>query len=205
MLEGKRASTLVKTRHLGRDKVDIPLQANELFDIRFIGVLRTLISVLQQALHPLVEQDPNAIDRIVELSIDRSQSTQYGRVGICTGGGSGHLPICLSYVVERTIDGSVGNVFASASAEQMLDITKAIDKGARVLYIYGNYGGDYMNFDMAAEMPDIQGIRFEQILVRDDVASAPKGNGQVDVAYQDCFARAKLPVPARMRWPLWAR
>jgi dihydroxyacetone kinase-like protein len=97
-------------------------------------------------------------------------------VGLSTGGGSGHLPLFLGYVGKGMLDGcAVGNVFASPSAKQMLEVTKAIDSGSGVLYIYGNYGGDVMNFDMAAEMADMEDIRVEQIVAGEDVASSPKG------------------------------
>ena len=99
-----------------------------------------------------------------------------GKVGLATGGGSGHLPVFLGYVGRGMLDGcSVGDVFQSPSSDNMLEVTKAIDSGAGVLYIFGNYGGDIMNFDMAAEMADMEGIRVEQVIVSDDVASAPKG------------------------------
>jgi phosphoenolpyruvate---glycerone phosphotransferase subunit DhaK len=98
------------------------------------------------------------------------------KVGIATGGGSGHLPLFLGYVGEGMLDGcSVGGVFQSPSSTQMLEVTKAIDQGAGVLYIYGNYGGDILNFDMAAEMADAEGIRVEQVVAGEDVASGPKG------------------------------
>ena len=75
------------------------------------------------------------------------------KVGIATGGGSAHLPLFLGYVGEGMLDGcSVGGVFQSPGSVQMLEVTKSIDQGAGVLYIYGNYGGDILNFDMAAEM-----------------------------------------------------
>jgi dihydroxyacetone kinase-like protein len=100
-----------------------------------------------------------------------------GKVGIVTGGGSGHLPLFLGYVGRGMLDGcSVGGVFQSPSAQQMLNITKVVNQGAGVLYIYGNYGGDIMNFDMAAEMADAEGIRIEQIIAADDVASASNDN-----------------------------
>lgn len=109
--------------------------------------------------------------------IVRAEPGRPGKVGISTGGGSGHLPVFLGYIGDGMIDGcAVGNVFASPSAEQMFEVTKAIHAGSGVLYIYGNYGGDYMNFDMAAEMASMEGIRVEQVLVKDDVASAPRGN-----------------------------
>ncbi|MCF7927492.1 MAG: dihydroxyacetone kinase subunit DhaK [Spirochaetales bacterium] len=105
-----------------------------------------------------------------------TKNKQPGRVAIATGGGSGHLPLFLGYVGDGVIDGcSVGGVFQSPSAEQMYNVTKHIDNGAGVLYLYGNYGGDIMNFDMAAEMADMDDIRVESFIAADDVASAPKG------------------------------
>ncbi len=98
-----------------------------------------------------------------------------GKVGIATGGGSGHLPLFLGYVGEGMLDGcAIGDVFQSPSAEQMLAVTKHIDTGAGVLYIYGNYNGDIFNFDMAAEMADFEeSIRVESVVAGEDVASAP--------------------------------
>lgn len=102
-----------------------------------------------------------------------SKTKKAGKVGLATGGGSGHLPLFLGYVGDGMLDGcSVGDVFQSPSAQQMFAITKEIDQGAGVLYIYGNYNGDIFNFDMAAEMADFEeGIRVETVLGRDDVAS----------------------------------
>jgi dihydroxyacetone kinase-like protein len=109
-------------------------------------------------------------------AIVRADAPLAGKVGIATGGGSGHLPVFMGYVGEGLADGAaIGNVFASPSAEQMLAVTKAIEGGAGVLYLYGNYGGDIMNFDLAAELADAEGIRVETVLGADDVASAPRG------------------------------
>lgn len=113
-----------------------------------------------------VEGEPRAIVR--------ADAPRPGKVGIATGGGSGHLPVFLGYVGRGLADGcAVGNVFASPNADQMLAVTKAIDSGAGVLYLYGNYGGDVMNFDFAAEMAAAEGITVETVLAADDVASAP--------------------------------
>lgn len=103
-------------------------------------------------------------------------SGKAGKVGLATGGGSGHLPLFLGYVGDGMLDAcSVGGVFQSPSAEQMFEVTKDIDKGAGVLYIYGNYGGDIMNFDMAAEMADMEDIKVLQVVAGEDVASSKKG------------------------------
>jgi len=96
-----------------------------------------------------------------------------GKVGLATGGGSGHLPLFLGYVGDGMLDGcAIGDVFQSPSPEQMLAVTRAIDQGAGVLYIYGNYNGDIFNFDMAAEMADFEhGIRVQSVVAGEDVAS----------------------------------
>lgn len=97
-----------------------------------------------------------------------------GKVALATGGGSGHLPVFLGYVGKGLLDGcAVGDVFASPSSDQMLEVVKRIHGGRGVLFIYGNYGGDVMNFDMAAELADLDGIEVRTVLVKDDVASAP--------------------------------
>lgn len=103
-----------------------------------------------------------------------SANKKDGKVGIATGGGSGHLPLFLGYVGKGMLDGcSVGDVFQSPSAEQMLAVTKEIDSGAGVLYIYGNYNGDIFNFDMATEMADFEeNIRVLSVVAGEDVASA---------------------------------
>ncbi|MDR3438206.1 dihydroxyacetone kinase subunit DhaK [Telmatospirillum sp.] len=99
-----------------------------------------------------------------------------GKVGICTGGGSGHLPLFLGYVGDGMLDGcAIGGVFQSPSAEQMYEVTRYVDQGAGVLYIYGNYTGDIINFDMAAEMADGDGIRVTSVVGNDDVASSKVG------------------------------
>ena len=105
-----------------------------------------------------------------------TSSPKAGKVGIATGGGSGHLPLFLGYVGDGMLDGAaVGGVFQSPSAEQMYQVTRAIDQGAGVLYIYGNYSGDIINFEMAAELADLDGIQVKHCVGNDDVASSIVG------------------------------
>ena len=105
----------------------------------------------------------------------RKDAPKAGRVGIVTGGGSGHLPGFLGYVGEGLCSGvAVGNVFSSPSSEQILEATKAVNGGAGVLYVYGNYGGDVLNFDLAADLAEPDGIEIQTVVLTDDVASAPK-------------------------------
>lgn len=96
-----------------------------------------------------------------------------GKVGIVTAGGSGHLPVFLGYVGEGLLDGcAVGDVFASPSATKIADIIRHCDQGKGVLCLYGNYGGDKMNFAMAKEDVEFDDIETQEVLVHDDIASA---------------------------------
>jgi dihydroxyacetone kinase len=104
----------------------------------------------------------------------RADAPLDGKVGIVTGGGSGHLPVFLGYVGRGLCTGvAIGNVFSSPSPEQMLAATRASSGGAGVLYLYGNYGGDVLNFDLAGDLADAEGIETRTVLVTDDVASQP--------------------------------
>ena len=110
-------------------------------------------------------------------AVVRAAGPKAGKVGIVTGGGSGHLPVFVGYVGQGLLDGcAVGDVFASPNPERILAVTQAVHGGAGVLYLYGNYGGDVMNFDMAAELAAIEEIDVQTVLVADDVASAPRSN-----------------------------
>lgn len=103
-----------------------------------------------------------------------------GKVGLMTGGGSGHLPLFLGYVGEGMLDGcAIGDVFQSPSAEQILAVTKHIDQGKGVLYIYGNYNGDIFNFDSAAEMAGFEeNIRTLSCIAGEDVAGPAPAPGE---------------------------
>lgn len=104
----------------------------------------------------------------------RADGAVPGKVGIVTGGGSGHLPVFLGYVGDGLLDAcAVGNVFAGPRVDDCQAAARAADGGAGVLQLYGNYGGDRMNFDMAQEFLQIDGLRVESVRVADDVASAP--------------------------------
>lgn len=96
------------------------------------------------------------------------------KVGIVFGGGSGHEPLFIGFAGEGLADGiALGNVFAAPTPKTILEVTKAVHKGKGVLYLYGNYSGDVLNFDMAAELAEYEDIDVKTILVTDDVASAP--------------------------------
>jgi phosphoenolpyruvate---glycerone phosphotransferase subunit DhaK len=119
------------------------------------------------------------------------------KVGIVTGGGSGHLPVFHGYLGAGLLDAAaVGNVFAGPRVDDCLLAMRAADGGAGVLQLYGNYGGDRMNFDMARELAELEGMSVATVRVADDVASAPlaqreKRRGVAGLVYAFKIAGAK--------------
>ncbi|WP_026701877.1 dihydroxyacetone kinase subunit DhaK [Salibacterium aidingense] len=131
---------------------------------------------INETLEGLLSAHPNKLRSVREdnKALVRADAPVENKVAIVTGGGAGHLPLFLGYIGKGMVDGaSVGEVFTASSAQQMLDTTKAVESGKGVLYIYGNYSGDVMNFDMAAEMAEEDGIRVETVIGKDDIASMP--------------------------------
>lgn len=97
-----------------------------------------------------------------------------GKVAIVIGGGAGHEPAFWGYVGSGLADAAVvGNIFASPPPDPIIAATRAVQGGAGVLYIYGNFSGDVMNFDMAAEAVEAEGISTRSIVTTDDIASSP--------------------------------
>ena len=96
------------------------------------------------------------------------------KVAVLAGGGSGHYPAFAGLIGTGFADGAVvGNIFTSPSAQQAYAVAKAAESGAGVVFTYGNYAGDVMNFAMASERLAAEGIAVENVLVTDDIASAP--------------------------------
>ncbi len=96
------------------------------------------------------------------------------RIGLLIGGGSGHEPLFAGFVGEGLADAAAcGNVFAAPTPDIILAATRAVDRGKGVLYVYGNYAGDNLSFDMAAELAAAEGISTATVRVWDDVAAAP--------------------------------
>ena len=95
-----------------------------------------------------------------------------GKVALLIGGGRGHEPAYHGVVGDNMADGAArGTVCAAPTPDIVLEATKAVHRGKGVLYLYGNYAGDILNFDMAAEMAAEEGIEVRTLLICDDVAS----------------------------------
>lgn len=140
-------------------------------------LINTPDNLVQEMLEGILLAHPDQLRSVGDIhSIVRADAPVERKVGIVTGGGSGHLPLFLGYVGRGLLDGvAVGDVFASPTASQILEVTRAVDSGAGVLYLYGNYGGDVMNFDLSAEFAAMEGLTTKTVVGRDDVASSPKG------------------------------
>lgn len=99
-----------------------------------------------------------------------------GKVGLISGGGSGHKPAFIGYLGEGLLDAvAVGEIFTSPPPNACLEAAKAADSGQGVLFLLGNYAGDVMNFQLAADLAQMQGMKVLQSVSTDDVSSAPKG------------------------------
>jgi dihydroxyacetone kinase-like protein len=130
--------------------------------------------------------------------IVRADAPVQGKVGIISGGGSGHEPMHGGFVGPGMLDAACpGEVFTSPTPDQMLEATKAVDGGAGVLHIVKNYTGDVMNFEMAADLAKGEGIDVEAVVTNDDVAvqdslytAGRRGVGVTVLAEKICGAAA---------------
>jgi phosphoenolpyruvate---glycerone phosphotransferase subunit DhaK len=137
--------------------------------------------------------------------IVRAQPKSAKKVAIVTGGGSGHLPVFTGYVGHGLADAcAIGDVFSSPSVDQIVEAIRAVNSGADVLLLQGNYSGDNMNFEMASEMVDLEGIETKIVRVTDDVASASaderrKRRGVAGLIYAYKIAGAKAESGADLK------
>ena len=129
--------------------------------------------VVSEMLMGLSKANPNVVYAGEGVEVISRREKKNGKVGLVSGGGSGHEPAHAGYVGYGMLDAAVaGNVFASPSPDRIIEGIKAADSGAGVLLIIKNYSGDNMNFDMAAELASFENIPTAKVVVRDDVAVA---------------------------------
>ena len=127
--------------------------------------------VISEALRGIAMVHPELRVDHTNRIIYRGDAPVTGKVGLLSGGGSGHEPLHGGFVGKGMLDAACpGEVFTSPVPDQMLEATKNVDGGAGVLHIVKSYSGDVMNFEMAAELADAEGITVESVLVDDDVA-----------------------------------
>jgi dihydroxyacetone kinase-like protein len=130
--------------------------------------------VVPELLEGLVEVYHGKVLKLEGINALVKSSLPKGKVGLLIGGGSGHEPLFHGFIGENMADGAAcGNIFAAPTPDIILETTRALNQGRGVLYLYGNYAGDNMNFDVAAELAAEEGIEIKTVRIWDDVASAP--------------------------------
>ncbi|MEG1688943.1 MAG: dihydroxyacetone kinase subunit DhaK, partial [Hafnia sp.] len=128
-------------------------------------------TVLQEQILGLVEAHPELTLHQEPVFVTRADAPVVGKVGILSGGGSGHEPMHCGFIGEGMLDGACpGEIFTSPTPDQMFECGQAIDGGKGVLMIIKNYTGDVLNFETAAELLHDSGTQVGTILVDDDVA-----------------------------------
>src|SRR5256714_2124150 len=128
-------------------------------------------TVVTEALEGVAAAHPSLAVDIENKVITRTGGPTPGKVGLVSGGGSGHEPLHGGFVGYGMLDAACpGEVFTSPVPDQMLAATKAVNGGAGVLHVVKNYTGDVLNFEMAAEMAAADGIEVESVVTNDDVA-----------------------------------
>jgi dihydroxyacetone kinase-like protein len=114
---------------------------------------------------------PEYVKRIEGFDVLVRSTPKVGKVALVSGGGSGHEPSHGGFVGTGMLDGAVaGAVFTSPTPDQVYEAIKAVDAGEGVLLVIKNYTGDIMNFEMAAEMAEADGIKVDKVVTNDDVA-----------------------------------
>jgi phosphoenolpyruvate---glycerone phosphotransferase subunit DhaK len=127
--------------------------------------------VVAEALRGMAVAHPQLRVDHANRIIYRGDAPVAGKVGLISGGGSGHEPLHGGFVGPGMLDAACpGEIFTSPVPDQMVEATKNVDGGAGVLHIVKNYTGDVLNFDMAAELAVAEGITVESVVINDDVA-----------------------------------
>lgn len=128
--------------------------------------------VVEDMLSGMVAAHPDYVRKLDNATVlVRANSPVEGKVALVSGGGSGHEPSHGGYVGKGMLDGAVaGAVFTSPTPDQVYEAIKAVDSGNGVLLVIKNYTGDVMNFEMAKDMAEMEGIQVSTVVVNDDVA-----------------------------------
>jgi len=166
--------------------------------------MKKLINAPDAVLRESLEGVELAYGDRVRVSYDppfvvRADAPVEGKVGVVSGGGSGHEPMHGGFVGAGMLDAACpGEVFTSPTPDQMMEATKAVNGGAGVLHIVKNYTGDVMNFDMAADLAKGEGVEVEAVVTNDDVAvqdslytAGRRGVGITVIAEKICGAAAE--------------
>lgn len=132
-------------------------------------------NIVDEMLSGFLKANSDIVEATENKRVVKARCKGEGKVGVITGGGSGHKPAFIGYVGENMCDAAaVGEICSSPTAVAFLDAAKCADQGKGVACLYGNYSGDNMNVKMAVKMAQKQGLTIKTVIANDDVASAPK-------------------------------
>ena len=133
-------------------------------------------NIVDEMLAGFIKAHDDIVESTANNRVVKAKNILPDKVGVITGGGSGHKPAFIGYVGKNMCDAAaVGEIFSSPTAAAFLDAAKAVDQGKGVACLYGNYSGDNMNVKMAVKMAKKHGITIKTVVANDDVASSPKG------------------------------
>lgn len=134
-------------------------------------ILNNPYNTVDEMLNGLVYAYDSIIERVPETTVVHRKHDKTGKVGLVSGGGSGHEPSHAGFVGKGMLSAAVaGQVFTSPTPDQVLEGIKAADEGSGVFLVIKNYTGDVMNFDMAKELAELEDIEVESVVVDDDIA-----------------------------------
>ena len=138
-------------------------------------ILNNPDNIVDEMLEGFLKAHSDIVETTENSRVVKAKNLPEGKVGVITGGGSGHKPAFIGYVGKNLCDAAaVGEICSSPTAVAFLDAAKAADQGKGVACLYGNYSGDNMNVKMAVKMAKKEGITVKTVIANDDVASAPK-------------------------------
>lgn len=138
-------------------------------------ILNNPDNIVDEMLKGFLKTHSDIVEATENPRVVKAKGVPADRVGVVTGGGSGHKPAFVGYVGENLCDAAaVGEIFSSPTAAAFLDAFKVANSGKGVACLYGNYSGDNMNVRMAVKMAKKAGIEVKTVIANDDVASAPK-------------------------------
>ena len=131
--------------------------------------------IVDEAIEGFVAMNANHYERTGDVNGVVYKNKRQGKVSLIVGGGSGHEPMFPGFVGKGLADAAAcGNIFASPDPGTICGVAECVDSSEGILFLYGNYAGDNMNFDMAEEFLNDDGIKTAHVRVTDDCASAPR-------------------------------
>lgn len=138
-------------------------------------ILNNADDIVDEMLEGFLKNHSDIVEATENPRVVKAKNIPSDKVGIVTGGGSGHKPAFVGYVGKNMVDAvAVGEIFSSPTAAAFLDAFKAVESGKGIACLYGNYSGDNMNVKMAMKSAKKLGLDVKTVVANDDVASAPK-------------------------------